>query len=321
MNRGALRRDPATPPPRLRFGLKSLFGAVTLIAVFLGLVHLVGLSAAVPTFLIVSPILGLLLAAFRAPADRKVSWLELCCVGAIVGILWVLLLPSQYGPCFSVRVACQTNLRQIALAMHEYSDVYGSLPPAYLTDENGKPMHSWRVLLLPFMDQNDLYAANDFNEPWDGPNNRHLADRTPSIYLCACDPHRRQWNPWTERYTSSSNAPMTSYVLVTGKGTAFDGSTAATLDDNADGLEKTLLAVEIADSDIHWMQPRDLPIDQMSFRINDPTAKHAIRSNHLGGANVVFANAAARFIPSDLQPQTVRALLTINGGEDVGGQF
>jgi hypothetical protein len=318
VNRPASQQKCANAAPRLRFGLKNLFGAVTLIGVFLGLVHLVGLSAALPTFLIVSAILGLLLAAIRAPADRKVPWLELSCLGAIAGILWLLLQPARFGPEYSSRTVCQSNLRQIALAMHQYHDAYGSLPPAYLPDENGKPMHSWRVLLLPFLEEGDLYADYDFNEPWDGPNNRRLADRTPSVYLCA---NRDKWNPWTERYTFSSNAPMTSYVLVTGKGTAFDGSSAVTLDEIADGPENTLLAVEIANSHIHWMQPRDLPIDQISFRINDPTAKLAIRSNHPDGANVVFANAAARFIPSDLAPQTVRALITIDGGEDVGEPF
>jgi len=70
---------------------------------------------------------------------------------------------------------CSGHLCQISLALHNYHDVFGCFPPAYIADSRGRPMHSWRVLILPFMEQVALYNAYHFEEPWDGPNNRKLA--------------------------------------------------------------------------------------------------------------------------------------------------
>ena len=82
------------------------------------------------------------------------------------------------------RSTCKNNLKQIGLALHNYHDRYQSFPPAFVADENGKPMHSWRVLLLPYLDQADLYARYNFNEPWNGPNNLKLGDEIPEVYGC-----------------------------------------------------------------------------------------------------------------------------------------
>src|SRR5262245_23624397 len=66
------------------------------------------------------------------------------------------------------------NLRQIGIAVHEYIDHWKCFPPAYLADAAGRPAHSWRVLLLPYLGYEELYKQYDFNEPWDGPNNSRL---------------------------------------------------------------------------------------------------------------------------------------------------
>src|SRR5690349_21111160 len=69
------------------------------------------------------------------------------------------------------RSSCNCNLKQIGLALHNYHDTYGSFPPAYVADAEGRPMHSWRVLILPFIDCNDLYKEYNFSEPWSSPDN------------------------------------------------------------------------------------------------------------------------------------------------------
>src|SRR6266704_588138 len=66
----------------------------------------------------------------------------------------------------SRRTQCLNNIRNIALALHNYASLNGSLPPAYIADANGRPMHSWRVLILPYVDRSDIYAAYRFDEPW-----------------------------------------------------------------------------------------------------------------------------------------------------------
>src|SRR5690606_17767117 len=89
-------------------------------------------------------------------------------VGAVVGLLFcggilvALLLPAvQSARETARRVQCANNLKQIGLAMHNYMDVNGAFPPAYLADSDGKPMHSWRVLILPYMEHRSLYDRYD----------------------------------------------------------------------------------------------------------------------------------------------------------------
>jgi hypothetical protein len=85
--------------------------------------------------------------------------------------------------------ACQGRLNQMQLAFLNYHERYGSFPPAYVADAAGKPMHSWRVLMLPFIDHVQVYDEYDFAEPWDGPHNRKLADRIYSdMFHCDSGP-------------------------------------------------------------------------------------------------------------------------------------
>jgi hypothetical protein len=196
------------------------------------------------------------------------------------------------------------NLKQIVLGLHNYHDAYGCLPPAYIADDNGKPMHSWRVLLLPFVEREKLYKQYRFDEPWDGPNNGSLAARHPQILCYDCP--------------SEYPAPMTSYVAVVGPGTAWHGAKPRCFDDFADGLDCTIMVVEVANSGIHWMEPRDLDFATLPMVVNPPEGFLGISGNHVfKGANVAFADFSVRFLKEDLPAQTLRALLTIDGGEKV----
>ena len=86
------------------------------------------------------------------------------------------------------RAACGDNLKHIAMALHKYRQANGCFPPAYIADKNGKPMHSWRVLILPYLDQDALYKAYDFTEPWDGPTNKKLLALRRGSWLVAATP-------------------------------------------------------------------------------------------------------------------------------------
>ncbi len=76
------------------------------------------------------------------------------------------------------------NIRDLSMALHYYHAQHGSFPPAYIADENGNPMHSWRVLILPYIEERDLYDQYDFDEPWDGPNNSLLHDKVVDLFNC-----------------------------------------------------------------------------------------------------------------------------------------
>jgi prepilin-type processing-associated H-X9-DG protein len=205
------------------------------------------------------------------------------------------------------RSQCLNNLRQIGLALHNYHDKYDCFPPANVTDSNGRPMHSWRVLILPFLDQMPLYEKYRLDEPWDGPNNQKLADPILAVYRC----------PGHDDAQNKSDSMVTSYVAVVGPETAWPESRTAAIRDIKDGTSNTLLIVEIVNSGIHWMEPRDLHVVQMARTIN-PKAGQGISSPHTGGAQVLMADGTVRFISEQLTAETIRALLTAHAGETIG---
>lgn len=107
--------------------------------------------------------------AMRLTASVVLVFLVPCCM------LMCLLTPRSGAREAARRAQCSNNLKQIAFSLHSYHDRYGCFPPAYIADEEGKPMHSWRVLILPFIEEQALYDRYAFTEPWDGPSNRRLA--------------------------------------------------------------------------------------------------------------------------------------------------
>ena len=76
------------------------------------------------------------------------------------------------------------------------------------------------------------------------------------------------------------------------------------------------MVAEMSDSGIHWMEPRDLKVGEMSFKINDNVRK-GIRSQHHGVANAMFADGSVRRLSEDIDPKVLRGLTTIAGGEDI----
>ena len=238
----------------------------------------------------------------QRPKRRRGCWCAAVFVLMIVGV-------ACYYAVYSIsdaanRMHCANEIQQIALAMHCYHQAYGSFPPAYTTDSDGHPLHSWRVLLLPYLSYEELYKEIRLNEPWDSPHNREVFDKaknpTHNFHCCSAT------NPESE----------TSYVMIVGPNTISDGPHSVGFGDIKDGSENTIMVVEIKNSGIHWAEPRDLDFASTSFRINDPNGK-GISSDHPGWAGVAFADGSVRFLADDLDPKLVKALITINGGEDV----
>ncbi|HUG92760.1 MAG TPA: DUF1559 domain-containing protein, partial [Planctomycetaceae bacterium] len=183
---------------------------------------------------------------------RHAIAVALLAAGLYAAALLLFLPVTTSSPPTSRRTVCKNNLHQIGVALYSYHDRYGSFPPAYLADENGRQMHSWRVLLLPYLDEEARYEKYRFDEPWGGPNNRRLAVQTPSAYCCPSDNRLR-----------NRDEALTSYLAVTDPGAAFNGDRAAALDDIRDGPAKTLLVVESPGPPMHWMQPDDLAPDEL----------------------------------------------------------
>jgi hypothetical protein len=196
----------------------------------------------------------------------------------------------------------QSPLNQLLLALHNYHDAHAQFPPAYFADENGKPMHSWRVMLLPYVEEGALYKAYNFSEPWNGPNNSKLANKIPSVYRSPSE--------------SESNT-FANIVALVGPGTAFPGSSSTKLSEFADGQENTILLTEITRSDIPWLEPRDLRVEEMSFRVNDKT-KPSISAVYWRRPYVVFADSIHAYgVSNDISPDALKAIMTIAGHEPV----
>ena len=234
----------------------------------------------------------------RVSGNERVLWGVL-----LSGLLyWLFLLTSpepnrRRGP-----TPCKKNLHQIAIALHNYHDTYHCFPPAYVADASGRPMHSWRVLILPFLDKDELYTQYRFDEPWDGPNNRRLTDQTKSVFHCPSD---------------KSGAPTdTSYVVVVGPSTVFPGTECTRFDDITDGQVNTILVVEMANSGIHWMEPRDLAFEDAIKGVN-PKEGPGISSGHEGGAQIAKGDATVKFISNQTPKETLRWLLERNDGHVV----
>jgi prepilin-type processing-associated H-X9-DG protein len=198
------------------------------------------------------------------------------------------------------RLMCANNLKQIALAIRQYETVNGRFPPAYIADRNAKPMHSWRVLLLPYLGQQDLYDRYRFNEPWNSPNNQHITGLVLGLYQCPAQPAAKE--------------PTTNYVMVVGPDTISGGRDSRKIVEITDGLANTIMLVEVADSNIGWAEPKDLEFDRTNFTING-SKRTGISSYHVGGANVALCDGTVRLLKNSTNPQLVKAMLTINGGE------
>lgn len=240
----------------------------------------------------------------------KASWEKIafktgCAILLIPICFGFLALTIMDGRTPARRAACSNNLRNIALALQQYHANFGSYPPPYIADASGKPLHSWRVLLLPYLDQKALHSQYRFDESWDGPNNSKLHNIVVKLFCCPAD-------------ENASRKAETSYVVVTGPKTPWRGASSHLRDaDLLDGLSNTILVVEVASSGIHWMEHRDLDINQMPMTINARSGQ-GISSNHPGGANVAFANGRIEFLTNDTSPEILRALLTSSGKEPPG---
>lgn len=144
------------------------------------------------------------------------------------------------------RAQSTNNLKQIALGMHIYHDKNKHFPAAASYDADGKPLLSWRVHLLPYIDQKALYDLFKLDEAWDSEHNQQAARAIPRQYL---DP------------TLNLKPGMTSYVAPVGEGTVFRGKEGLSLRDIRDGSSNTLMVVATTpENAVFWTKPADLPV-------------------------------------------------------------
>ncbi|MSR32516.1 MAG: DUF1559 domain-containing protein [Gemmataceae bacterium] len=185
------------------------------------------------------------------------------------------------------------------MAVANYKEANGHYPPAHILGPDGRPWHSWRVLLLPYLEHQDLFKEYDFSQPWDGPRNRRLAERMPKVYA---------FHGGDTPGNTTSN-----YLTVVGPETVWPGSLTASGEAVSDSQRATIVVVENLGAGVHWMEPRDLLIAGMDFAINSPGGV----SSRYSDPGVAMLDGSLYRLKKDISPETLRALLTIGGGEPV----
>ncbi len=214
---------------------------------------------------------------------------------AVIGILISLLLPAVQAAREAARRAQSiNNLKEIMLAMHVHHDVHKTFPPRAIFNKEGKPMLSWRVQLLPHLEEQALYDQFHQDEPWDSEHNKKLIPMMPKVFQ----------NP-----SGKMRPGMANYLAVCGKGLAFDGTKGLALNDFKDGTSRTIVIVE-ADDDraVTWTKP-----DDWQFDPKHPMA--GLGNAHPNSFNVGFADGSVRTITKQMDPKMFHALLTIAGDE------
>ena len=257
------------------------------------------------------PIIGLILALTARRSEKATAGI---CLNAtalflfvIVGPMIALLLPAvQAAREAARRMQCSNNVKQIGLALYNYHDVHGAFPPLYTVDEEGNPLHSWRVLILPYIEQNALYEQIRLDEPWDSEYNRQFHNATISMaYQC----------PSNKLVPRGSG--LCSFVAIAGEG-FVPAEKAEQITGNdfkkiTDGTSNTIAIIEVREP-FCWMDPTaDVTLDELVKGINSGR----VGSFHTGGCNVGLFYGSVRFFSDTIDLTVLRALATPAGGESV----
>lgn len=191
-----------------------------------------------------------------------------------------------------VKVSELDNMKKIGRAFHDYHDSFTRFPPADAHLVDGKPILSWRVHLLPFLGQAELYKQFNLQAPWDSPQNSALLEKMPDVFQC----------------TGVNQSGYTSIMTFSGEGTPFSGGRGVRLRDIRDGSSNTILCVIAGpDKAVPWTQPVDLP-----FNSGNPSSVLGQSPN--GSFLSVAADGSIRNITSDLPAQTLRNLIQHQDG-------
>jgi prepilin-type processing-associated H-X9-DG protein len=188
------------------------------------------------------------------------------------------------------------NLRQIKLALRNYEQEHQALPPAYTMDANGRPLHSWRTLVLPYLEQKSLYEKIDLSKPWNDPVNATASAIKLGVFLC----------PET---VGAKNT--TAYLAIVGPDGFLVPGRSRRLEEITDGLSSTLAVIEASEEDaVPWMAP----VDAGSATVMKLDTKAKL--HHAGGTNAALADGSVRFLKANTPAPVRRALLSISGNDN-----
>ena len=210
------------------------------------------------------------------------------------------LLDALKAPIAAARAGAQRDqamnqLRQICLAMLNYEQQHKGFPPRATSGPDGKPLLSWRVLILPQLEQQALYKQFHLNEPWDSPHNRTLIAKMPEVYRLP--------------FSTLKEPGKTNYLLPVDPGTVFGGKEPMKLSDIKDGTSRTIMVVEADDEHaVVWSKPDDLPYDP-----KEPL--RGLGGHAKDGFMAVLCDNSVHFFPLTMKPDSLRAFFSAAAGD------
>jgi prepilin-type processing-associated H-X9-DG protein len=228
---------------------------------------------------------------------RGLKLVEILAALGIIVILIALLLPASRSARPAARRAqCINNLKQIALALSNYEESHGALPPAYTVDAMGRPLHSWRTLILPYLELDPLYRTIDLSKPWNDPANAKALSTALSVFRCP---------------EAAGPLNTTTYLAIVGPNCCLMPSRSRRLAEITDGTANTLMVIEAGEeSAVPWMDPVDANgVVVMSLGPNS-------KLHHAGGTNAGFVDGSVRFLKSGTPSDVRRAWMSISGNDN-----
>ena len=248
----------------------------------------------------------------RSPSRQGMTLVELLVVMTIIGILVALLLPAvQSAREAGRKAACKNNLRQVGIALHAYHDAFGTLPTGCL--EWNQRQYAWSALLLPFLEQQNLYLQIDFSTRFDAPVNAAAARTRLQVYECPTGPQRTLPRGRTD-YGGLYGERMVDFLPDDG---LFVHEVSFAFHHIRDGLSQTMaVAEDVGGPDSEWINGRNVFVQ--SGGINDPKAwagDNEIRSLHPTGAMTLFADARVVFLSDSLDKLVLGQMITRSKGE------
>lgn len=199
------------------------------------------------------------------------------------------------------------NLKQLGLAFHNYESAYTNFPGNITDKKTGKALLSWRVAILPFIEQDNLYRQFKLDEPWDSEHNLKIAKIAIKLYT----------PPGQQVQQDSQGNCLTPYQGLAGPSGLLEPGKKIRLADITDGTSNTILLVE-AKNLVIWTKPDDVPFDPKAGFAEPEKVFGGLSPN---GFNSLFADGSVRFISNSIDKKILKALFTRNGGERVGDGF
>jgi type II secretory pathway pseudopilin PulG len=219
---------------------------------------------------------------------------------AVIGVVIALLLPSVRGAREPARRnSCLNNLKQIQIGLLNYQSAHGEFPPAYTTDADGKPLHSWRTLILPYIEHAALYKTIDLTKPWDDPANAKALASMPPSYRCPSRP--------------DAENNRTTYLAVVTPESFFLPTKPRKRRDTKEIPSRKLTVIDVdCDHAVPWMAPLDAD-EALVLSLGGGSPRP--RTHHISGMCIAYSDGSTDFLPKDTDAEARRQLISTAGNE------